>query len=795
MKRKVLSVCISLLLILTLIPIPVSASGDDSGVDIDNAFPVTNATELTAALLETSGYAVIELVGSIDGVFSFTIPSGKTLIIRENISEPTVLSCYAINISPGGVLINEGGIRTKATGEINVSGTFQNSSIVTESRIRLLTDGTLSNFSDGVIDSRSVVHVYGGTLTNEGSVQCSVYTVGDDVSCTITGIGESQISATNTPIDYTTMVYTPISLPGSDTVTLGLNGSTSQLVTDNDGYEVFAKGYSIYLEEGQVLTVQTSTDFRPSLYFMSDDFNVYFWAYLGGLTFAAEESGTYLFMIGGYNSFDEGTFTVTVYESSELLIPFLDFTASESDPMYPGTEGDGWIWDPTTSTLTLDGICLDNTGASFLLEPQVGLLALAPSSPESEPLPQIILPNDSRIVLQSGSDNFIRSNMAAILCIGNLTISGGGNLTINSSGIGIFSAGILTLETTGSVSVSTDHSLSVFEVSAVCAIGGMNLFNCADVTVYGEMFGLCSGGEIQITNSTLHAFGEYFAIHTMPFSESNTGGDIIISCSDVYAYCLSDGNAAIFAGDNLLPSTLEGHSKLIITDASLTSPEEAHVVDVNILSVPGCQTVTAMTGISSITSWSQSAKTVRILPLYNILYNGNGGAGSLSDSSNAYLKFSTVTVLDNTFVQDGSHFDGWNTEEDGSGTSYESGSTFSITNGLTLYAQWAPNQYTVTFVDWDGTVLSTQIVGQDGTASAPSTPTRSGYTFTGWDVSFDSVTSDLTVTAQYDPDTGGIARTGETGSNSIIAPILLLCIGMAALGALVIHKKKELPAN
>lgn len=58
--------------------------------------------------------------------------------------------------------------------------------------------------------------------------------------------------------------------------------------------------------------------------------------------------------------------------------------------------------------------------------------------------------------------------------------------------------------------------------------------------------------------------------------------------------------------------------------------------------------------------------------------------------------------------------------------------------------------YTVTFVDYDGTVLKTQTVVEGSSATAPSDPTRDGYIFVGWDRSFVNVTSNLTVTALYE---------------------------------------------
>lgn len=65
-------------------------------------------------------------------------------------------------------------------------------------------------------------------------------------------------------------------------------------------------------------------------------------------------------------------------------------------------------------------------------------------------------------------------------------------------------------------------------------------------------------------------------------------------------------------------------------------------------------------------------------------------------------------------------------------------------------AELSFNAYTVTFVDRDGTVLSTQTVTEGASAVVPSAPAHDGCAFIGWDIGFDSVSSDLTVTARYE---------------------------------------------
>ena len=74
-----------------------------------------------------------------------------------------------------------------------------------------------------------------------------------------------------------------------------------------------------------------------------------------------------------------------------------------------------------------------------------------------------------------------------------------------------------------------------------------------------------------------------------------------------------------------------------------------------------------------------------------------------------------------------------------------------ITEDVTFEAVFvpAPRKYTITFQNWDHTLLSEQQVVYGNAAVAPSVPARDGYFFDGWDRGFDVTLADMTVTAVF----------------------------------------------
>ena len=83
---------------------------------------------------------------------------------------------------------------------------------------------------------------------------------------------------------------------------------------------------------------------------------------------------------------------------------------------------------------------------------------------------------------------------------------------------------------------------------------------------------------------------------------------------------------------------------------------------------------------------------------------------------------------------------------------------------MVVTAQYSPIQCTVIFKDWDGTILKTETVSYGGSATAPANPSRDGYEFTGWDKTFNYVTEDITVTAQYSRNTFTITWLNDDGT-------------------------------
>ena len=179
---------------------------------------------------------------------------------------------------------------------------------------------------------------------------------------------------------------------------------------------------------------------------------------------------------------------------------------------------------------------------------------------------------------------------------------------------------------------------------------------------------------------------------------------------------------------------------------------------------------------------------------YTVSYTENGGDPVTDDT---YTVDGTAITLP-TPSRTGYTFDGWFTDD--STFLLEVVSPYTPSGDITLYAGWTINTYDVTF-DENGGDPETDLLGEDyGSSVTLPTPTRTGYSFDGWDDgsggalipagSFTIPDSDTALTAQWTIDTydltitidgagSGAVTVGLESCDEISSP----CVGPVEYGA------------
>ena len=142
---------------------------------------------------------------------------------------------------------------------------------------------------------------------------------------------------------------------------------------------------------------------------------------------------------------------------------------------------------------------------------------------------------------------------------------------------------------------------------------------------------------------------------------------------------------------------------------------------------------------------------------YDVTFDVDGTA-----TTNA-LDFGSVITAPEAPAKTGYTFTGWNPE-------FVEGATVPV-DGITYTATWSINQYTITF-DTDGGSEVAPITQDYATeVAAPAAPTKTGYTFAGWDKDIPATipAEDMTVKAQWTINQYTI--TFDTDGGSEVAPI------------------------
>ena len=131
----------------------------------------------------------------------------------------------------------------------------------------------------------------------------------------------------------------------------------------------------------------------------------------------------------------------------------------------------------------------------------------------------------------------------------------------------------------------------------------------------------------------------------------------------------------------------------------------------------------------------------------SLKYNANGGSGAPStqyESSADGTRYVQFIISQTTPTRSGYSFSGWATNSSGTGTIYQPGETYTVSGSTsstayTLYAVWDSVTYyaTLSYDANNGTGAPSTQSGSSTTSSIKftipsSTPSRSGYVFSGW---------------------------------------------------------------
>ena len=220
-----------------------------------------------------------------------------------------------------------------------------------------------------------------------------------------------------------------------------------------------------------------------------------------------------------------------------------------------------------------------------------------------------------------------------------------------------------------------------------------------------------------VANTTLYAQWTYSVTYN---GNTNTSGTAPVDGSSPYA---QNSSVSVLGNTGLLEKTgftFAGWNTL--ADGTGTAYSEGNTFLINANTILYAQ-------------WNQI--------IYTMAYDGNTNTSGTApvDPLSPYNYGSSVIVKPvGSLAKIHYTFAGWNTDANGSGTSYSAGNIFTIYANTTMYAQWNPIIYTITYngnTNTSGVVpingsspyiedSSVSVLGNTGSLG------KSGYTFAGW---------------------------------------------------------------
>lgn len=263
-----------------------------------------------------------------------------------------------------------------------------------------------------------------------------------------------------------------------------------------------------------------------------------------------------------------------------------------------------------------------------------------------------------------------------------------------------------------------------------------------------------------VWGSVVGSYGK-IGIYTS-ISSNNTTTSVTVEIWFASKYSVSDTNNNLYF-DNLASSGSASTNKgsvsirtTVDSGGGWSSSNQKKLASYSFSYTRGTAAVTRylyarLDGVDRVGGKMYASTTISIpkLASYTIAYNANGGSGAPSSQTKYYGK--NITLSSTKPTRTGYTFKGWGTSSGDATVNYAAGATYSENAGITLYAIWSANTYTVSYNANGGSGApgnQAKTYGKDLTLSSTK-PTRTNYNFKGWGTSASATTVSYAAGAKY----------------------------------------------
>jgi len=638
----------------------------------------------------------------------------------------------------------DGGSLGTDWGEITLSGKITSAATRTISLsngVSVESGADITNTASGgyAIDNSGsgTVTIIGGTILASGSSGSAISNSSGTVNITDGTISASRYAIYN--FGSVTINDGTISASGSSGYAI-YNGTGNIAIADGIISVSGSSGRAIYNGSGTItITDGTISAFGSSGYAIDNGSGTITIA--DGIISASGSSGRAIYNSAGTINITDGTISA----SSSAILNFASGTVDITGGTISASDSSGVAIYNSAGTVSITSGTISASGlSSRAIENSGGTINITGGT-ISESYMAIYNSNSGTVSVTGGIISTPDSSGRAIYnSTGTVNITGGTISASGSSGNAIFNrSGTITI-TDGTISASGLSGRAIYNSNS-----GTGTITIAGGTISESYIAIYNpdSGIVSITGGTISA-SNYAIYNYNSGTVSIAGGNISVSDSAGRAiYNYSQTGSVILGGSPDITGRIRVYAEKLSVIASgdtvFNPGDKQYELEFasysnNMIAVQNGAVFADNFTLNRL-GWGLAVEgdNIVIVPAYTVTFR---------DWNNTTLKTQFVNhgsaaTAPADPTREGYTFTGWNVEFD------------NVTSNLTVTARYTIITYTVTFVGWDSTMLKTQTVNHGTAATAPTAPTRAGYTFTGWDAEFSNVTSNLTIRAQYEAET------------------------------------------